>query len=99
MDPEFKVHDWDDIKVPANWEVEGFGVPIYVNHQYEFADFKAPVSRDIKFVDRIYPGEPGKVPHHIILQRDLCMCVRRTRTLGLHRICVVPGLGRYSRHI
>lgn len=63
MDPEFNVQDWDDIKVPANWEVEGFGIPIYVNHQYEFADFKAPVSEDITFTDRIYPSEPGKVPH------------------------------------
>lgn len=62
-DPSVNVNDWDDIKVPGNWEVEGFGVPIYVNHQYEFADYKAPVSADIKFEDRIYPANPGKVPH------------------------------------
>ena len=28
---------WDDIKVPANWEVEGFGIPIYTNTEYPFA--------------------------------------------------------------
>jgi beta-galactosidase len=57
------VSNWDAIKVPANWEVEGFGIPIYVNHQYEFADYKAPVAEDIEFVDRIYPKYPGKVPN------------------------------------
>ena len=63
MDPSEDVSSWNDIKVPANWEVEGFGIPIYVNHQYEFADYKAPVASDMEFEDRIYPKYPGKVPH------------------------------------
>ena len=63
MNPQESVTSWDDIKVPSNWEVEGFGVPIYENHQYEFSDFNAPISKDMKFVDRIYPANPGKVPH------------------------------------
>ncbi|WP_420601339.1 glycoside hydrolase family 2 TIM barrel-domain containing protein [Flagellimonas sp.] len=61
--PEIDVNNWDNIKVPANWEIEGYGVPIYVNHQYEFADYKAPVSPEMEFVDRIYPKNPGKVPY------------------------------------
>lgn len=60
---DFDDSGWDNIKVPSNWEIEGYGVPIYVNHQYEFADYKAPVSDEIEFVDRIYPKDPGKVPH------------------------------------
>jgi beta-galactosidase len=28
---------WDDFQVPANWEVNGYGVPIYLNHPYEFS--------------------------------------------------------------
>ena len=63
MSPGEDVSSWDDIKVPANWEVEGFGIPIYVNHQYEFADFKAPVADDIEFVQGRYPKHPGKVPN------------------------------------
>ena len=59
----FDVSAWDDIPVPSNWELEGYGIPIYVNHQYEFADYKAPVSDEIEFVDKIYPKNPGKVPH------------------------------------
>ncbi|WP_299576741.1 glycoside hydrolase family 2 TIM barrel-domain containing protein [uncultured Sunxiuqinia sp.] len=62
MDPQENVDDWDNIKVPSNWEVEGYGVPIYVNHQYEFADHKAPVADDME-LDGIYPKYPGKVPH------------------------------------
>ena len=27
---------WKNIKVPGNWEIEGFGVPIYVNATYPF---------------------------------------------------------------
>ena len=62
MNPEFDASNWDIIKVPANWEIEGYGIPIYVNHQYEFADYKAPVADDIEFIDKIYPKNPGNVP-------------------------------------
>ena len=63
MNPAVDLDHWQTIKVPSNWEVEGYGVPIYVNHQYAFADYKAPVSKDMEFIDRIYPKHPGKVPH------------------------------------
>ncbi len=32
--PDFDVTFWDDIPVPSNWEMEGYGVPIYVNTRY-----------------------------------------------------------------
>ena len=31
---DFDVSGWDDLKVPSNWEVEGYDYPIYVNVQY-----------------------------------------------------------------
>ncbi|MEG1587241.1 MAG: glycoside hydrolase family 2, partial [Bacteroidales bacterium] len=34
--------EWADIKVPGNWEVQGFGIPIYVNHPYEFVSPQKP---------------------------------------------------------
>lgn len=35
-DANINTSAWSDIKVPGNWEVQGFGVPIYLNHGYEF---------------------------------------------------------------
>lgn len=32
----YKETDWDKIRVPSNWEVEGYGTPIYVNTEYPF---------------------------------------------------------------
>ncbi len=36
MNPSTDVSRWADIRVPGNWEVQGFGTPIYVNTTYEF---------------------------------------------------------------
>ncbi|WP_231874597.1 glycoside hydrolase family 2 TIM barrel-domain containing protein [Polaribacter atrinae] len=62
MNPDENTADWETIKVPSNWEVEGFGVPIYVNHQYEFADYKAPIAEDMELINGVYPKNPGNVP-------------------------------------
>jgi len=32
----YEVSDWDEITVPANWELQGYGTPIYVNDRYPF---------------------------------------------------------------
>ncbi len=34
--PDYDVSNWEDIAVPANWELEGFGTPIYTNIVYPF---------------------------------------------------------------
>ena len=33
---------WDSIPVPSNWQLHGYGYPIYINHPYEFADKRSP---------------------------------------------------------
>jgi beta-galactosidase len=63
MNPSFDVSSWDQIKVPANWEIEGYGFPIYANHQYEFADYKAMIAEDMEIVEKRYPKNPGDVPN------------------------------------
>ena len=35
--PDFNDTSWKDFPVPANWELNGYGLPIYVNQPYEFA--------------------------------------------------------------
>jgi beta-galactosidase len=32
----YDVSGWDSLRVPSNWEFQGYGVPIYVNQPYEF---------------------------------------------------------------
>ncbi|MCX6269615.1 MAG: DUF4981 domain-containing protein [Bacteroidetes bacterium] len=33
---DYSVADWDNIQVPGNWEMQGFGTPIYINIKYPF---------------------------------------------------------------
>jgi beta-galactosidase len=42
---DFDDSNWHEITVPSNWEIEGFGTPIYTNIRYPFEieDLKAPV--------------------------------------------------------
>jgi len=38
----FDDSEWDEILVPSNWEVEGYGTPIYVNTDYPFDKHPEP---------------------------------------------------------
>ncbi len=96
---EFDVSSWDDILVPSNWELEGYGVPIYVNHQYEFADYRTPVSPEMEFVEKIYPKHPGKVPHDY----NPVGSYRRTFTIpeswGGRRVFIVFGAVKSAMYL
>lgn len=64
--PSEDVSNWDNIKVPSNWEVEGYGIPIYTNHKYEFSDERNMIVDDLEMKDIGYtkvPKNPGKIPH------------------------------------
>lgn len=61
FNPDFDVSQWDNITVPGNWEVEGYGLPLYANHAYPFADKKAPLSTEMEHIGAV-PKHPGKVP-------------------------------------
>ena len=34
--PDFDDSNWDEIPVPSNWQVEGYGTPIYTNIPYPY---------------------------------------------------------------
>ena len=38
----FDVSGWKDIQVPSNWEIQGYGMPIYVNIPYEWSNNPDP---------------------------------------------------------
>ena len=38
----FDVRSWDEIPVPSNWELQGYGVPIYVDAGLPFAENPEP---------------------------------------------------------
>ena len=40
--PSYSVRRWDDIQVPCNWELKGYGIPIYVNIPYEWTSDPRP---------------------------------------------------------
>jgi beta-galactosidase len=40
--PDFIDDSWDIIPVPSNWELQGYGIPIYVNQPYEFTEDPKP---------------------------------------------------------
>ena len=40
--PEVDVNDWENIPVPSNWEMMGYGIPIYVNQPYEWTTDPRP---------------------------------------------------------
>lgn len=33
---DFDTSGWDDIEVPSNWELKGYGIPVYTNIKYMF---------------------------------------------------------------
>ena len=35
--PDYAEQDWGTIRVPSNWQMEGFGTPMYTNVQYPFS--------------------------------------------------------------
>ena len=56
QDPSYDVSGWDEIKVPGNFEIQGYGTPIYVNTEYEFADTRAVITS-------LEAPKPPQVPH------------------------------------
>ena len=39
---DFNTGDWTEIPVPSNWQLHGWGLPIYVNIRYPFSPAKPP---------------------------------------------------------
>lgn len=47
--------EWDDIEVPSNWEMKGYGIPIYRNTGYTFG------AKDPEKEERYFLPEPPRI--------------------------------------
>lgn len=43
---DYNVSQWDKISVPGNWQLQGYGTPIYVNMSYPFAKDRPSVTSE-----------------------------------------------------
>src|SRR5664279_540230 len=55
---DYDTRDWKDIEVPSNWQMKGYGVPVYVNIVYPFWAYE-----DIFNPKGSYKKVPPAIPH------------------------------------
>ncbi len=51
---DLDLSNWNEIVIPSNMEIQGYGIPIYVNIGYEFYpewNFKPPYINDLENKD------------------------------------------------
>ena len=63
---DLDISDWNEIEVPSNMEMKGYGIPIYVNVGYEFYpewNFKPPYINDLEKNNLGYYRRDFSIPH------------------------------------
>ncbi len=85
--PDFDAAGWASIPVPSNWQLHGYGVPLYTNSEYPFA------------VDppRVMGVPSGHFTNHPASERNPVGCYRRSFTLppswtGRHTFITFNGV-------
>lgn len=66
--PDFNDHGWKEIPVPSNWQMHGYGYPIYTNVNNEFAQFgrmslPEPLNKIPPYVSRFSGVRPPYIPY------------------------------------
>lgn len=69
---DFKDSDWDDMPVPSNWELMGYGKPVYTNIAYPFKSVQGREAFEIEMVPGHYELNAPLVPSD-----NLTGCYRR----------------------
>ena len=90
--PGFDDKAWSPITVPGNWEMQGFGIPIYSNIRYPFAldDNNPRVPRD---------DNPVGVVPHVVHRAGRVGGSPRLPPLRRRRFGVLPLGQRYPRRL
>lgn len=51
----YDISSWDEIAVPGNWELQGFGTPLYMNHPFDFHPNSKPAPPSADFIPENTP--------------------------------------------
>lgn len=83
----FDASGWASIPVPSNWQIHGYGLPLYTNMQYPFAPAPPAVMGD----------PPGEFTNHPAACRNPVGCYRRSFVLpeawrGRHTFITFNGV-------
>ena len=68
--PSFSVADWAEIDVPANWEMEGYGTPLYTNSTYPFGNNPPFIQVVRGFTIEKEPNPVGSYRRDFVLPAD-----------------------------
>nr|WKN37190.1 glycoside hydrolase family 2 TIM barrel-domain containing protein [Tunicatimonas sp. TK19036] len=62
---DYDVSGWDEITVPGDWQMQGYDLPIYLNHPYEFTTMESASQLPLTTDNReVRTPNPPAVPMH-----------------------------------
>ena len=68
--PSFDDSRWDEIPVPSNWEMLGYGTPIYTNVTYPFRNNPPFIQGQRGYTNMVEPNPVGSYRHTFTLPAD-----------------------------
>lgn len=69
---DFNTEDWADMPVPCNWELQGYGKPVYTNILYPFKRTDGSSHFEMEVAEGVYELQAPMVP-----EENLTGCYRR----------------------
>ena len=63
---DFDADDWATIPVPSNWQMHGYGVPIYLNIPYPFHRANPSTEKEegkVRMLEELAKADPPHIPH------------------------------------
>ncbi|UOB18468.1 glycoside hydrolase family 2 TIM barrel-domain containing protein [Abyssalbus ytuae] len=67
---KYDVSNWDDIEVPSNWEMKGYGTPIYTNIRYPFKNNPPFIQSEKGYTNEKEPNPVGSYKRDFEIPQD-----------------------------
>ena len=68
--PDYDVSGWNEIPVPSNWEMQGYGTPIYTNITYPYANMPPFIAPKAGYTNATEPNPVGSYRRTFTLPAD-----------------------------